>query len=115
MLEVSLVETRSPFMRRCPECGTELEDTVDFCPRDGHPLGSGGPDPYLGQVLLGQLEVEAVIGSGGMGTVYRARQREIDRFVAVKVLHPELRTPDVVYRFKREARLASRIDHPHLV
>ncbi len=122
MLDVHIPTTRHSPTRRCPKCGVELPFEAEFCHLDGTPLDTDGeddgaeePDPYLGKVLFDQFEVREILGSGGMGTVYKAIQREIDRPVAVKVLHPEMiRDPDVVHRFKREARLASRIENPHL-
>jgi len=63
-----------------------------------------------------RYELRDEIGSGGMGTVYRALDRELNRTVAVKLLRPEL-VPDLrnLLRLKRELVLASRISHPHVV
>jgi serine/threonine protein kinase len=55
------------------------------------------------------------IGAGGMGIVYRARDARLDRLVAIKVLTTQLASdPDALERFKREARLASGLNHPHI-
>ena len=68
-----------------------------------------------GTVLFG-YEIGRVIGRGGMGTVYLARQLSLNRAVAVKVLHPQLlRNPAAVEDFLREARSSARLNHPHLV
>jgi serine/threonine protein kinase len=66
--------------------------------------------------LLAGFEVEAVVGRGGMGVVYRARQRSLERPVALKVLAPSL-VEDEAYRarFLREARLAAAIEHPNVL
>jgi serine/threonine protein kinase len=73
-------------------------------------------DPLLGTVLLEQFRIDEQIGTGGMGTVYRARQTTVDRDVAIKVLRSELaRDEQAVFRFEREARLAISLDHPNLV
>lgn len=57
-----------------------------------------------------------VLGKGGLGVVYLARQRALDRLVAVKVVRPELLAdPAVVRRFRREARAVARLAHPHIV
>jgi serine/threonine-protein kinase len=69
-------------------------------------------DALLGQTVAGKFAVEAVIGAGAMGTVYRVRHLALERTVALKVLHPDLaRDKGFVERFKREARAASRLDH----
>lgn len=68
-----------------------------------------------GADLLGYL-IERPLGRGGMGTVYQARQRSLDRLVALKVLHPNrTRNPKAVDDFFNEARAAARLRHPHLV
>jgi serine/threonine-protein kinase len=69
-----------------------------------------------GTVIDGRFRIENAIGSGGFGSVYRARQLDLDREVALKILHPELvRTADGRRRFEREAELARRLRHPHIV
>ncbi|HET8634594.1 MAG TPA: serine/threonine-protein kinase [Gemmatimonadales bacterium] len=59
--------------------------------------------------------IEAEIGVGGMGHVFRARDTWLDRTVAVKVLRPELATARSIERFKREARLLARLNHPNIL
>ena len=64
---------------------------------------------------LGPYEVEAAVGAGGMGEVYRARDTRIDRTVAIKVLPSIVATDPVAReRFDREARAISQLDHPHV-
>lgn len=66
--------------------------------------------------LLPELEVFELIGEGGMGAVYRARHRKLDRSVAVKLLGTALRTnPAFSDRFEREARTMASLDHPNVV
>jgi serine/threonine-protein kinase len=106
--------------KRCPTCGSEYDAAAAFCPKDGAALADAAPgearDPYLGMVLSGDIEIRSVAGVGAMGTVYRAHQRSIDRDVAVKVLHQELSSnSQLVRRFHREAKIASRLQHPHVV
>jgi len=73
-------------------------------------------DPYVGQEILGQFRIMEKLGQGGMGSVYKAEQPSMDRLVAVKILHPRLASrPDLVTRFKREARAMSRLTHPNTV
>ena len=81
--------------------------------------GAGGPTPLPPEELerrLPDLDGFELIGPGGMGTVYRARHRPLDRPVAVKVLHAHLQDdPAFAERFAREARTMARLDHPHIV
>ena len=64
---------------------------------------------------LGPYEIAALIGSGGMGEVYRARDTRLDRTVAIKVLAPHIAAkPDLRQRFEREARAVSSLNHPHI-
>ena len=70
----------------------------------------------LPDLTFSDFELIEKIGEGGMGTVYRARQRSLDRDVALKLLPPALAgDPDFVDRFYREARLSARLDHPNIV
>ena len=65
---------------------------------------------------LGRFELVRVVGHGGMGTVYHAREEPTGRDVALKVLHPVLQSrPDFVSRFQREARAASALNHENIV
>ena len=65
---------------------------------------------------MGPYEIVDELAHGGMGTVYRARQPRLNRSVALKVLSTELaRDPDFVDRFQREAMVAARLEHPHIV
>ena len=73
-------------------------------------------DPYVGRVLMGQFQLQAQAGRGAMGTVYRARQMNMDRTVAVKVLRGDLlKDTNAVQRFLREAQAAARLSHPNIV
>jgi eukaryotic-like serine/threonine-protein kinase len=73
-------------------------------------------DPYLGMLVSGVFRLEALIGLGTTGRVYRAAQLGFERPVAVKILHRHLmQAPALRDRFHREARLASRLHHPGIV
>ena len=73
-------------------------------------------DDLIGAVIAERFEVLAKIGEGGMGTVYRALQRSVDREVAIKVIKPQLsRDAKVLKRFQREAKLASKLSQPNTV
>ncbi len=71
----------------------------------------------VGTLLAGRYEIKEVIGAGGMGVVYRARDRELDEQIAIKTLKPEAMEADtsVLERFKQEIRLARRITHRNVV
>ncbi len=119
----------------CPGCGASYPPEALFCPNDGSPLQAGGfgtfgdegasgrmgsgagtDDSYLGREISGHIQIRALAGVGAMGRVYRAFQRGIDRDVAVKVLHRELSAnQQLVTRFHREAKVASRLQHPNVV
>ena len=102
-------------MKTCPVCGKEYSDTSTLCPLDASVLERTG-DPLLGQTLAGKYRIDRLIKRGGMGAVYEGKHVLIDKTVAVKVLRPSLALDDdVVRRFSREAKAASRISHPHAV
>jgi len=103
-------------MKVCPVCGLHCEDDARFCPRDGTVLDGVRSDPWLGKVLMGQFEVLDLFGEGATGAVYKARQRTMDRLVAIKFLRPEYaRETEVVKRFRREAKAAARLAHPNII
>ncbi len=73
-------------------------------------------DPALNKVIAGRYRLEARIGEGGMGIVYRARHVLIDRVVAVKLIRPDLRSETHLRAWMlREARAANRVDHAHII
>jgi serine/threonine-protein kinase len=78
---------------------------------------SGAPSWYGDRPpLLGDFEIQDLIGHGAMGAVFKAGQRSMDRIVAVKILRPRLaEDPEYVQRFFEEARAAARLNHPNLV
>jgi len=83
----------------------------------GLPLMDESTDTALvGHTVAGKFLIESFIGGGAMGAVYKARQIALDKVVAIKVMHPE-RARDSMYAvlFEREARAASRLDHPNSV
>lgn len=122
-----------PTSSRCPKCGAELSanSVQGLCPRCLLALnfttetqgvsqaGHAQPEPQsLQEVarLFPQLEIVSLIGRGGMGAVYKARQPALDRFVALKLLTvPPADTHGFAERFTREARALARLNHGNIV
>ncbi len=125
---------------RCPKCHAELpaDAPQGLCPQcllqaafdsqsvaasdpatDPTRLASSGfvpPTPAALGRLFPQLEILELLGRGGMGAVYKARQKGLDRFVAVKILPPEVgNDPAFAERFTREAKALARLNHPSIV
>jgi serine/threonine-protein kinase len=107
------------IMKTCPQCATTYDDSLAACPKDNAQLvevKSDGTDQMLGRVLAGRFLLVDKLGQGGMGTVYKVVHTQMDRICALKLLSPlSADTESAVARFKREARMASRIDNPHAV
>ncbi len=115
----------------CPDCGTPLASgaLAGMCPacllKSGVAADSvtqAGRVPFIPPTveelaaLFPALEILEFIGKGGMGAVYKARQRQLDRIVALKVLPPAL-GDDATFaeRFAREARALAKLNHPGIV
>jgi Protein kinase domain len=115
----------------CPNCGKPLPANAPkgLCPecvmRAGFPTGTqpdGGAARFVPPTVaelaphFPQLEILAFIGQGGMGAVYKARQMQLDRIVALKILPPSLGDdPAFAERFTREAKALARLNHPGIV
>jgi serine/threonine protein kinase len=105
----------------CPTCllGQVIDgghETEDHPARRSPAPGFVPPTPAELAQHFPQLEILALLGQGGMGAVYQARQTKLDRLVAVKVLPPEVaRDPAFAERFTREARALARLSHPQIV
>ena len=89
-------------------------------PADAPTIASAGGRPALflrpGNVLAGRYEILELLGEGGMGAVYKARDTELDRLVAIKVIRPELASnPQILQRFKQELVVARQITHKNVV
>ena len=106
-------------MRACPECLQPVEDDARFCGGCGSACAAPAEvaaDPFIGLTVNGKFKVEAMIGQGGMGKVYRARHLTLDRPVVLKMLHRTYSDdPQISQRFQREARAASRLNHPNSI
>jgi serine/threonine-protein kinase len=102
-------------MKFCPACSSKFDDNVSFCPTDGEVLEED-PHSFVGSVLDGQYQIEALLGRGGMGAVYRARHILLGDRVAIKMLPPEMRSnTEWLRRFQREGQAARRFRHPNAV
>src|SRR5215813_15314403 len=79
-------------------------------------MSSTPSSSMIGTVLSGRYRLEAKLGSGGMSTVYLARDETLDRPVAVKVMHQEMsEQPDQLERFRQEARAVAKLNNPNVV
>jgi len=95
----------------CPSCNAQTPKAQGFCKHCGTALFSGDDAPHIGPYRL-----EAKLGEGGMGVVYRATDEKLNREVAVKILHPQmLKQESLMERFRREARMHAKIIHPNIV
>ncbi len=127
----------------CPKCGRNLPNdapkglcpacllasvVVEVLPEDASPADrfrsptTPGPARFVPPSaaslapLFPQLEILGLLGHGGMGAVYKARQKKLDRLVALKIIRPEAAAdPAFAERFNREARTLARLSHPHIV
>jgi predicted Ser/Thr protein kinase len=125
-------------LRCCPQCGTAVQSDAPegLCPQcllkeamkgeselgkevEGTTTGVPGSIPPRPEELARQfphLEILELLGQGGMGIVYKARQPRLDRFVALKILPAEAgRAPAFAERFAREARALAKLSHPNIV
>jgi tRNA A-37 threonylcarbamoyl transferase component Bud32 len=127
-------------VNRCPKCNAELraDSPGGLCPKcllqagyesqagpssadrptASSPPAAGFVPPMIEELArhFPQLEVLELLGKGGMGAVYKARQPGLDRLVAIKILPPEVgRDPAFAERFTREARALARLGHPNIV
>lgn len=107
--------------RECRLAGTiapEADSLAGFDATVVRPTPEAVPTASLDEVArhFSELEILEVLGKGGMGLVFRARQRELDRIVALKVLLPEIsHDPAFSLRFSREARALAKLNHPGVV
>ena len=100
-------------MMECPRCGRCEDSGASICPADGAPLR---PVPSVPRVVDNKYRLDQLLGRGGMGAVYRARDMRLDRLVAVKVVRAELLgDADARRRFRREAQIVARLQHPSIV
>jgi predicted Ser/Thr protein kinase len=106
--------------RTCPSCSNTLDVEARFCARCGAeaPAVPGEEDPLrqaLELKLGGQYRILRLLGRGGMGAVYLARDLTLEREVAIKVVRPASASAAMYDRFRREARTAAQLSHPNIV
>ena len=100
----------------CVRCLANLNLTADSVLTSAEALRSEPPSLEEIAPHFPQLEVLDCLGRGGMGVVYKARQRSLDRLVALKILAPEReKDPQFAERFAREAQALAKLSHPHIV
>ena len=101
------------LLKECPACGRCFDGPVDRCPDDGRPLTLSLP---VGRTLEGKYRLDRLIGKGGMGAVYEARDLRLERSVAVKILLGRaFGEQAALRRFRQEARAAAQLNHPNVV
>lgn len=119
----------NPVNSNCPRCGKPIPENAPsgLCPAcvmSGAATTASqtipnpkSPPPSLKEITahFPDLEVLEIIGVGGMGAVYKARQPKLDRCVALKILHVHDDDPAFEERFNREARVLARLNHPNIV
>ena len=126
----SAVTSRITLSVTCPRCGASLSASLTICAKCGTALSdaaSGETTTLTGdqteklrarlQESIGDaFELMELLGRGGMGIVFRAKERALDREVALKVLALDpVFAPEAYSRFEREAKLAAKLDHPNIV
>jgi Protein kinase domain len=100
-------------MRECPKCGRCEDHSVRTCPNDGTEMRVV---PSVPRTVDNKYRIEQLLGRGGMGAVYRARDMRLDRLVALKVVRADLLgDPEARRRFRREAQIVARLQHPSIV
>lgn len=108
----AMAEQGTTLVQICPRCGLCQGAGPSACPEDGAALGSPQLLPHR---LQDRYELQRLLGEGGMGLVFRARDLRLGRDVAVKVLKTDMTGPDGPARFRQEAHALAAIHHPGVV
>jgi hypothetical protein len=100
-------------MTECTQCGRCDDAGTAMCPADGSPMK---PVAGVPRTVERKYRIEHLLGRGGMGAVYRARDVRLDRLVALKVVRAEfVGDLEAGRRFRREAQIVARLQHPSIV
>lgn len=109
----------------CGRCNNSIPDSARFCNTCGTEVPSeitqearaklSADDPLIGATIGGKYRIDAKLGSGGMGSVYRAQRTMIGDDVAIKILHFNQNKSSETERFRREAQAAARLKHANAV
>jgi serine/threonine-protein kinase len=118
-MPASLMPSSQALIARAPSSSPKPSQRPTAEPPPGAAPISMGPasdkDPLIGRVIAGKYKMESLIGSGSTAAVYRAMHQDLNRAVAVKVLHKQkANEAQFVLRFKGEARAASKLEHPNV-
>jgi Protein kinase domain len=126
----SAVTSRITLSVTCPRCGASLSTSLTVCAKCGAVLSESSTTANatsaaeqaeklrarLQESIGDAFELMELLGRGGMGIVFRAKERALDREVALKVLALDpVFAPEAYARFEREAKLAAKLDHPNIV
>jgi eukaryotic-like serine/threonine-protein kinase len=104
--------TISEGFKECPECGSCYDSDSGSCLKEGAKLT---PFPFS-RIIAHRYRFEQRLGAGGMGIVYRSFDTELERNVAIKLIHGHLvANPEAAARFRQEARAAASFTHPNVV
>jgi serine/threonine-protein kinase len=103
-------------MKTCPTCQTVYPGEFTVCPRDGAPLQMA-TELSTGALVRGRYQILSRLGEGGMGVVYKVRHVHFDETFAIKVVNPSPGADGAEFlrRFRTEALLMRKLDHPHAV
>ncbi len=110
-------------MKSCPSCQRVFPEDAGFCPEDGTHLllmsevpASSAADPRIGIRINERYELRRVVADGGTGRVYEGADVQMDRRIAVKILHDDIALdPVALERFRREYELSKSLPHEHIV
>lgn len=101
--------------RYCPKCYRQFEQ-LETCPEDGTELRGQDNDPLIGKTFAERYIIQSVIGLGGMSIVYKAQHKLMDRIVAIKMLHSNIKNDHTsLERFRMEAQAASSLSHQNII
>lgn len=100
----------------CPKCKAIFVEEISKCPIDGIKLELKAEDILIGREIDNRYTILEIVGEGGWGTVYKAYQHSIERYLAIKTLKTQfMNVPNVVSNFFKEARSISKLKHPNTI